>query len=70
MLKLKFSLGDTVRIIDRDEAPTEWAVFIISSIEKDCFLLTAPDGKNHYESFWVRDEQVTQSDLTMELKND
>lgn len=62
------SPGDTVRVIDRDEDSLEWAVFIISSIKKDCFLLTAIDGKNPYESFWIQDEQVTRSDLTMESK--
>ena len=59
----KFSLGDTVRVIDSAEAPTEWAVFIISSIEKDCFLLTAPDGKKPLEPFWVKNEQTVPQSL-------
>ena len=54
----KFSLGDTVQVIDRNEDSLEWAVFTISSIEDDRFLLIAPDGEEPLEPFWIRDEQI------------
>lgn len=58
MLKSRFSPGDTVRVIDSEEATSEWAIFIISFIENECCLLTAPDGKKAYEPFWVENEQI------------
>ena len=64
MSKSRFSPGDTVRVIDRNEAPDEWAIFIISSIENECCFLTAPDGKNSYEPFWARNEQIVPQSLS------
>ena len=54
----KFSPGDTVRVIDSAEAPSEWAIFVISSIENDRFLLSAIDGKKPLEAFWAENEHI------------
>lgn len=59
MLESRFSVGDTVRVIDPEESPLEWAIFIISYIENEYCLLTAPDGKKPLELFWVENEQIT-----------
>lgn len=58
MSNSQFSLGDTVRVIDRDEDSLEWAIFTISSIKNDRFLLIASDGEEQLEPFWIRDEQI------------
>ncbi len=55
--KSTFAVGNTVRVIDPEEKPAEWASFIIIDEEVGHYLLKPP-GKSAYEPLWVVPEEI------------
>ena len=54
-----FSLGDTVRVIDPEETPSEWAIFLVSSVKNHRFCLSPLDHQHLYEPLWVHPYEIT-----------
>ncbi len=55
--KNTFSIGDNVKVIDKDELPSEWATFFIIEILSDSYRLSPPD-KFTYEPLWVTANEI------------
>ena len=62
----KFSIGNTVQIIDHDESCYEWATFVITNFDSGCYLLSGLD-KPTYEPLWVTSYEICL--VTLESKN-
>ena len=53
----EFSIGNTVQIIDPEESSYEWATFVITNFDSDCYLLSGLD-KSTYEPLWVTSYEI------------